>query len=159
RLLVSVRAARRLLPGAGRRVFRGRPRGSRDRLWPRLVRTDRLRGGGGRRPAALPSPRIELRERRGPHRHGAGVGGAGAREAGHAAHRLRPPRERDGRPLPGLRRRRRTAARAHAVALSAPMSDRHRNAFVLALVTALVLVSLLITVGIPGAVKAQKTHL
>jgi SecD/SecF fusion protein len=39
------------------------------------------------------------------------------------------------------------------------MSDRHRNAFVLALVTALVLVSLLITVGIPGAVKAQKTHL
>ena len=39
------------------------------------------------------------------------------------------------------------------------MSDRHRNAFVLALVTALVLVSLVITVGIPGAVKAQKTHL
>jgi SecD/SecF fusion protein len=39
------------------------------------------------------------------------------------------------------------------------MSDRARNAFVLALVTALVLVSLLITVGIPGVVKAQKTHL
>jgi SecD/SecF fusion protein len=39
------------------------------------------------------------------------------------------------------------------------MSDRARNAFVLALVTALVLVSLLVTVGIPGVVKAQKTHL
>ncbi len=39
------------------------------------------------------------------------------------------------------------------------MSDRHRNAFVLALVTALVLVSLLVAVGIPGVSKAQKTHL
>jgi SecD/SecF fusion protein len=39
------------------------------------------------------------------------------------------------------------------------MSDRFRHAFVLAVVTALVLVSLLLTVGIPGVVKAQKTHL
>ena len=39
------------------------------------------------------------------------------------------------------------------------MNERHRHAFVLALVTALVLVSLLVTVGIPGIVKAPKTHL
>ena len=39
------------------------------------------------------------------------------------------------------------------------MSERFRHAFVLAVVTALVLVSLLITVGIPGVVKAEKTHL
>jgi SecD/SecF fusion protein len=39
------------------------------------------------------------------------------------------------------------------------MSERFRHAFVLAVVTALVLVSLLIVVGIPGVVKASKTHL
>jgi SecD/SecF fusion protein len=39
------------------------------------------------------------------------------------------------------------------------MSERHRHTFVLALVIALVLVSLVVTVGIPGVVKAQKTHL
>src|SRR5579859_7993714 len=39
------------------------------------------------------------------------------------------------------------------------MSDRARNGFVLIFVTALVLVSLLVTVGIPGVVKAKKTHL
>ena len=39
------------------------------------------------------------------------------------------------------------------------MSERHRHAFVLAFVTALVLLSLLATVGIPGVVKAPKTHL
>src|SRR5579862_3111370 len=39
------------------------------------------------------------------------------------------------------------------------MSDRVRNRFVLVFVIGLVLVSLLITVGIPGAVKARKTHL
>jgi SecD/SecF fusion protein len=39
------------------------------------------------------------------------------------------------------------------------VSERHRHAFVLALVIALVLVSLLVTVGIPGVLKAPKTHL
>jgi SecD/SecF fusion protein len=39
------------------------------------------------------------------------------------------------------------------------VSDRARNNFVLAFVTALVIVSLIITVGIPGVVKAKKTHL
>src|SRR5579872_251171 len=39
------------------------------------------------------------------------------------------------------------------------MRDRARNSFVLAFVVALVLVSLVVTVGIPGVVKAQKTHL
>ena len=39
------------------------------------------------------------------------------------------------------------------------MSERLRHAFVLAVVTALVLVSLLIVVGIPGVVKAEKTRL
>jgi SecD/SecF fusion protein len=39
------------------------------------------------------------------------------------------------------------------------MSDRVRHIFVLSVVTALVLVSLLITVGIPGVVKAHKTRL
>src|SRR5579862_7602143 len=39
------------------------------------------------------------------------------------------------------------------------MSDRARNNFVLVFVIALVIVSLIITVGIPGAVKAKKTHL
>src|SRR6202142_2119634 len=39
------------------------------------------------------------------------------------------------------------------------MSERFRHAFILAVVTALVLVSLLITVGIPGVVKPEKTHL
>ncbi len=39
------------------------------------------------------------------------------------------------------------------------MSDRARNTFVLAIVVALLLVSLLVTAGIPGVVKAHKTHL
>ncbi len=39
------------------------------------------------------------------------------------------------------------------------MSDRLRHAFVLAVVTALVLISLVVVVGIPGVVKASKTHL
>ncbi len=39
------------------------------------------------------------------------------------------------------------------------MSDRVRHLLVIILVTALVLVSLLIVVGVPGAVKAQKTRL
>jgi len=39
------------------------------------------------------------------------------------------------------------------------MSDRARHGFVLAFVLALVLASLVVTVGIPGVVKAQKTHL
>src|SRR6202035_4465237 len=39
------------------------------------------------------------------------------------------------------------------------MSDRARNGFVLVFVVALVLVSLVVTVGIPGVVKARKTHL
>jgi len=39
------------------------------------------------------------------------------------------------------------------------MSDRARNLFVLIFVIALVLVSLVVTVGVPGVVKAQKTHL
>ena len=39
------------------------------------------------------------------------------------------------------------------------MSDRARNNFVLVFVIALVLVSLLVTVGIPGVVKAKKTRL
>ncbi|MGH2849953.1 MAG: protein translocase subunit SecD, partial [Solirubrobacteraceae bacterium] len=39
------------------------------------------------------------------------------------------------------------------------MSDRARNNFVLVFVIALVIVSLIVTVGIPGAVKAKKTHL
>ena len=39
------------------------------------------------------------------------------------------------------------------------MSERLRHAFVLAVVTALVLVSLVIVVGIPGVVKADKTRL
>jgi len=39
------------------------------------------------------------------------------------------------------------------------MSDRARNNFILVFVTALVLVSLLVTVGIPGVVKAKKTRL
>ena len=39
------------------------------------------------------------------------------------------------------------------------MSDRVRHIFVLTVVTVLVLVSLLITVGIPGAVHAKKTRL
>ena len=39
------------------------------------------------------------------------------------------------------------------------MSDRARHRFVLVFVVALVLVSLLVTAGIPGVVKARKTHL
>jgi len=39
------------------------------------------------------------------------------------------------------------------------MSDRRRNAFVLAVVTGLIILSLLVTVGIPGAVKPKKTQL
>src|SRR5580700_9896311 len=39
------------------------------------------------------------------------------------------------------------------------MSDRARHRFVLTFVIALVLASLVVTVGIPGVVKAQKTHL
>jgi SecD/SecF fusion protein len=39
------------------------------------------------------------------------------------------------------------------------MSDRARNSFVLVFVVALVLASLVVSVGIPGAVKAPKTHL
>jgi SecD/SecF fusion protein len=39
------------------------------------------------------------------------------------------------------------------------MSERFRHAFVLAVVSALVIVSLIIVVGIPGVVKASKTHL
>ena len=39
------------------------------------------------------------------------------------------------------------------------MSDRRRNAFVLALVAGLVILSLLVTAGIPGAVKPRKTQL
>jgi SecD/SecF fusion protein len=39
------------------------------------------------------------------------------------------------------------------------MNERYRSAFVLALVVALVLVSVVVTAGIPGVVKARKTHL
>jgi SecD/SecF fusion protein len=39
------------------------------------------------------------------------------------------------------------------------VSDRARNNFVLAFVIGLVIVSLILTVGIPGVVKAKKTHL
>jgi SecD/SecF fusion protein len=39
------------------------------------------------------------------------------------------------------------------------MSDRRRNAFVLALVAGLVIVSLLVTIGIPGVTKPRKTEL
>src|ERR1700685_3423711 len=39
------------------------------------------------------------------------------------------------------------------------MSDRARHRFVLTFVVALVLASLVVTVGIPGVVKAKKTHL
>ena len=39
------------------------------------------------------------------------------------------------------------------------MSDRARNNFVLVFVIALVLVSLVVTAGIPGVVKAKKTRL
>ncbi|MGD0196508.1 MAG: protein translocase subunit SecD [Solirubrobacteraceae bacterium] len=39
------------------------------------------------------------------------------------------------------------------------MSDRRRNAFVLAIVAALIIISLLVTVGIPGVVKPKKTQL
>jgi SecD/SecF fusion protein len=39
------------------------------------------------------------------------------------------------------------------------MSDRRRNAFVLALVAGLIILSLLVTVGIPGVVKPKKTQL
>jgi preprotein translocase subunit SecD len=39
------------------------------------------------------------------------------------------------------------------------MSDRRRNAFVLALVVALVIVSLLVSFGIPGVTKPRKTQL
>ena len=39
------------------------------------------------------------------------------------------------------------------------MSDRRRNAFVLSLVAALIIISLLVTVGIPGVVKPKKTQL
>ena len=43
RLRLPLRAARRLLPGAERRVLRHRPAGPRHRLRPRLVRADRPR--------------------------------------------------------------------------------------------------------------------
>ena len=43
RLRLPVRAARRLLPGAERRVLRLRPAGPRDRLRPRVLRADRPR--------------------------------------------------------------------------------------------------------------------
>src|SRR5580692_1685912 len=39
------------------------------------------------------------------------------------------------------------------------MSERARHTFVIVFVVALVLVSLLVTVGIPGVVRAHKTHL
>src|ERR1700691_4749739 len=39
------------------------------------------------------------------------------------------------------------------------MSDRARHIFVISIVAALVLASLVVVVGIPGAVKAQKTRL
>jgi SecD/SecF fusion protein len=39
------------------------------------------------------------------------------------------------------------------------MNDRRRNAFVLALVLGLAVISLIIIVGIPGVTKAKKTHL
>src|ERR1039457_4237225 len=39
------------------------------------------------------------------------------------------------------------------------MNERYRSAFVLGLVVALVLVSVVVTTGIPGVVKARKTHL
>src|ERR1700742_959624 len=39
------------------------------------------------------------------------------------------------------------------------MSDRARNSFVLVFVVALVVVSVLVSFGIPGLVKAQKTRL
>ena len=45
RLRLPLRAARRLLPGAQRRLLRLRPRGPRDRLRARLLRADRPRRG------------------------------------------------------------------------------------------------------------------
>jgi SecD/SecF fusion protein len=39
------------------------------------------------------------------------------------------------------------------------MTDRRRNTFVLLIVAGLIVLSLLVTVGIPGVVKAKKTHL
>src|ERR1700730_8542698 len=39
------------------------------------------------------------------------------------------------------------------------MTDRRRNAFVLLVVTGLIILSLLVVVGIPGVVKAKKTRL
>ena len=117
-----------------------------------------------RRPADLPGARPELRERRGPHRDGARVGRARARQAGHAAHRGRPVRRRATADLfPAYDDDGGLLLVLTPVALScrsmSPMSDRARNAFVLAVVIALVLVSLLVTVGIPGVVKAKKTRL
>ena len=82
RLRVPVRTARRLLPGAGRRLLRLRRRGPGDRLRQELLRLHGPRGGGGDRPARRAGARPELRQRRRSRRDRARVGGARARGAG-----------------------------------------------------------------------------
>ena len=61
RLRVPLRAARRLLPGAGRGVLRLRRRGPRDRLRARLLRADRPRRRARDRPLGPRGPRPAVR--------------------------------------------------------------------------------------------------
>ena len=61
---LPVRAPRRLLPGAQRRVLRLRPAGSRDRLRPGVLRAHRARRRAGHRPLGLRRPGAPVRRRR-----------------------------------------------------------------------------------------------
>ena len=144
RLRLPVRAARRLLPGAQRRVLRLRPGGPHHRLRPRLVRADRPVRREGHRPRR--SARCSGLEFDDGDDHVGTVLEWGVRQLGkprRGPRRGRPPGQGDRRPLPRVRRRRRAAARADPVEVGCSpalpaMTDRRRNLFVLLLVLGLI---------------------
>ena len=113
RLRLPVRADGRLLPGAEHRARRLRPGRPDPRARARRLRADRLPRGELMGHDVV--ERLRARRLRGgaePGRAGARVGRAAARRAARAAHEGGRRQARDRRPLPRLRRRRRTARRA-----------------------------------------------
>ena len=116
RLRLPVRAARRLLPGAQRRVLRLRPAGPDHRLRPRLARAHRPRRREGHRPPGARGARPRVRRAATTTSAPCSSGACAQLDKPVTVQRRgRSAREGHGRPLPGLRRRRRAAARPHPV--------------------------------------------
>ena len=150
RLRLPVRAARRLLPGAERRVLRHRP--VRAASSPAARGSFELTGLADEQVIGRPANDVlglKFADGERPRRHRPRVGRPPARQARRGQRRGRPARPGQGRPVPGLRRRRGHAARPHPDVVahglpSSALTARRRNLFILLLVAGLLAGSLFV---------------